>query len=127
MGVTVGVCPDDPINDFWQHGHWPDLLPWARSTSALAWVRSPKRQICDGSRSRGQASNQANWWARPVPATPRTSRAQGTPKRPDRLGVTLGHRRRAWWSSTQEHRNDTHRSSWSLLALPAKHVTWRVG
>ena len=31
-----------------------------------------------------------------------------------------GHRYRAWWSSTREHRNDTHRSSgrcsdWSLL------------
>ena len=26
------------------------------------------------------------------------------------MRVTPGHRHRAWWSSTQEHRNDTHRS-----------------
>jgi hypothetical protein len=32
---------------------------------------------------------------------------QGTPKRPDRHGVTLSHRHRAWWFSTQEHRSDT--------------------
>jgi putative transposase len=29
----------------------------------------------------------------------------------------LGHRRRAWWSSTQEHRNDTHRSCAVALRL----------
>jgi hypothetical protein len=37
---------------------------------APAWVRSPKRQICEGSRPRAdKLLNQANWWARPVPAT----------------------------------------------------------
>ena len=38
----------------------------------------------------------------------RTGRRQGTPKRPDLARVTPGHRHRAWWFSTQEHRNDTH-------------------
>jgi len=82
----------------------------ARSTSAPAWMGSPEWHICEGSRSRGQASDQANWWARPVPATKRTCLRKGTPKRPDRFRVTSGHRHRAWWSSIQEHRNDTHRS-----------------
>src|SRR5581483_6519283 len=37
---------------------------------APAWVRSPQRQICEGSRPRAdRLLNQANWWARPVPAT----------------------------------------------------------
>src|SRR4051794_31436086 len=39
-------------------------------TLAPAWVRSPQRQICEGSRPRAdRLLNQANWWARPVPAT----------------------------------------------------------
>src|SRR5215204_4450478 len=38
--------------------------------SAPAWVEVTEWHICDGSRpSSGQASDQANWWARPVPAT----------------------------------------------------------
>src|SRR5215213_7990607 len=40
------------------------------STSAPAWVEVTEWHICDGSRpSSGQASDQANWWARPVSAT----------------------------------------------------------
>src|SRR5215213_6826583 len=40
------------------------------STSAPAWVEVTEWHICDGSRRKsGQASDQANWWARPVPAT----------------------------------------------------------
>src|SRR5882757_10782840 len=49
----------------------------ARSTSAPAWMGSPWWHICDGSRSRGHASNQANWWARPVPATTADRSGQG--------------------------------------------------
>jgi hypothetical protein len=43
-----------------------------------------------------------------------TGRYQGTPKRPDIRRVTSGHRRRAWWSSTRESRNDT-----DLVSAPA--------
>src|SRR5215213_2720681 len=40
------------------------------STSAPARVEVTEWHICDGPRpSSGQASDQANWWARPVPAT----------------------------------------------------------
>ena len=45
----------------------------------------------------------------------RTGHKKGTPKRPDLVWVTSGHRRRAWWFSTQEHRNDTHRILYRLL------------
>src|SRR5215207_1518928 len=38
--------------------------------SAPAWVEVTEWHICDGSRpSSGPASDQANWWAKPVPAT----------------------------------------------------------
>jgi hypothetical protein len=33
------------------------------------WMGSPRWQICDGLRSRGRASHQANWWVRPAPET----------------------------------------------------------
>jgi hypothetical protein len=57
----------------------------------------------------GQASDQANWWARPVPATT-TDRSEGHAEAAGSVESHIGHRHRAWWSSTQEHRNDTHRS-----------------
>jgi len=46
----------------------------------------------------------------------RTGLPQGTPKRPDQVRVTSGHRHRAWRSSSQEHRNDTHRSGRAAAA-----------
>jgi hypothetical protein len=61
-------------------------------------------------------SDQANWWTRPVPATRRTGLPQGTPKRPDQIRFTSGHRHRACRSSSQEHRNDTHRSDTATAA-----------
>ena len=70
VGVAMGVDPDDGVDEFCQHGHRPgpscrERVEW----SAPVWVGVTEWHICDGSRPRGgQASDQANWWARPVPA-----------------------------------------------------------
>ncbi len=111
VDVAVGVDTDHGVDNVCEHGHRPGPSNWERvDGTAPAWVGVTERHICDGSRPRGgQASDQANWWARPVPATTADkSQTQGTPKRPDSTRVTPGHRHRAWWSSAQEHRSDTH-------------------
>ena len=68
VGVAVGVDTDDGVDEFCQHGHRSGpSCGGSGSTSAPAWVGVTERHICDGSRPcGGQASDQANWWARPV-------------------------------------------------------------
>jgi hypothetical protein len=113
MSIAVGVDADHGVDEFCQHGHRPDPLLGERSDqqSAPAWVRVTEWHIGDGSRP----------WAdrlliRPTGGPGRCRHPDGHVKRrarrsgPNAMRVTAGHRHRACWSSTQEHRNDTHRS-----------------
>src|SRR5215207_998482 len=80
--------------------------------SAPPWVEVTEWHICDGSRpSSGPASDQANWWARPVPATT-TDRSDEGARRGGRIRRE-SHRvtdTEPGGPPPQEHRNDTHRS-----------------
>ena len=88
-------------------------FPWA---TVNRWHR-PGCGHQSGRSVRGHALGRTSFSIRPTGEPGRcrqprwTSHAKGTPQRPNRQRVTSGHRRRAWRSSTQEHRNDTHRSS----------------
>lgn len=80
MGIAVRVAADNGVDDLCQHGHAAsNLLPGTGRWVGVGLGGVTERHICDESRAwHGQASNQANRWARPMPALPGTGQMKGT-------------------------------------------------